>query len=778
MPIFGADHTEPEGSNFSRNADDFAILRKAVKEVDAEFKKNFKYFKGMVKPMEEVCVAVNHFYDGPHTMTEYRTRGSRLTNMVSRISVAIEAYDSEYGSLMQMVAAYGEKLKSVKGLIDDRLDKLAEYNAKKKTFTSMQAKEGKDPAKVKAAQDKYQAAKDAFDAADSKAQKELADIFVQACGEFEECYTKFLRVQSVLFVTAGAALGGAELPTSTTQFSVIGTDDSITKTYKGEQKELEKEKKREKKEEKKEKKEDRRKSRRGTVSGSSSPSTQSNKPPALPSRNDVFEPSPHRREPFEDDGPPPSLSTPPMEPYSPSMNRSSMALHDRSFAASNASTSSSNFAISSFANGAAPPPLPAGRPAPPPSETPPDVPVRSPSSDIIMTDLELIGREPKPTSTPKALPPLPPAAVSSTPSNPPSLPPSLPPTLPLSQPPALPPSNGAPPPLPAGRSRPSLQEPVSNGTGAPPMLPSRSNLVSDSANAGGGQRDATASITAHQSPPPLPRAASNLSSNGVNGSNTTSPGQAPPPLPSGRYSVAPGSIQPIRMDSSSTTTTVSGSPSSRATFAPGTLKAVNPQNPEPTTTLGQTTPSAAAPPPAIPNRPHAASAAPSLSSSPPPAIPARVSSGNSGSSISSAPSPLPPSSSSSSSTKSNSEEFNPRGRDSSGPSTKPPSVVIPIEEITKYGLIFKREDANGTGHISGQQAFGLFTRSKLPTTELAQIWELADQDKDGKLTKDEFIIAMWYINSRLKQIIDAVPKEVHPTLVLSQYPNRQLPSIN
>jgi hypothetical protein len=72
----------------------------------------------------------------------------------------------------------------------------------------------------------------------------------------------------------------------------------------------------------------------------------------------------------------------------------------------------------------------------------------------------------------------------------------------------------------------------------------------------------------------------------------------------------------------------------------------------------------------------------------------------------------------------------------------------------------------------------LFTRSKLPTTELAQIWELADQDKDGKLTKDEFIIAMWYINSRLKQIIDAVPKEVHPTLVLSQYPNRQLPSIN
>jgi hypothetical protein len=47
MPIFGADHTEPEGSTFSRSSDDFGTLRKAVKEIDGEFKKNFKYFKGM-----------------------------------------------------------------------------------------------------------------------------------------------------------------------------------------------------------------------------------------------------------------------------------------------------------------------------------------------------------------------------------------------------------------------------------------------------------------------------------------------------------------------------------------------------------------------------------------------------------------------------------------------------------------------------------------------------------------------------------------------------------
>ena len=47
MPIFGADHTEPEGSNFDRASEDFGTLRKAVKEIDSELKKSFKYFKGM-----------------------------------------------------------------------------------------------------------------------------------------------------------------------------------------------------------------------------------------------------------------------------------------------------------------------------------------------------------------------------------------------------------------------------------------------------------------------------------------------------------------------------------------------------------------------------------------------------------------------------------------------------------------------------------------------------------------------------------------------------------
>lgn len=48
MPIFGADYTEPDGSTFLRAQDDFDSLRKAVKEVDSEFKKNLKSFKSAI----------------------------------------------------------------------------------------------------------------------------------------------------------------------------------------------------------------------------------------------------------------------------------------------------------------------------------------------------------------------------------------------------------------------------------------------------------------------------------------------------------------------------------------------------------------------------------------------------------------------------------------------------------------------------------------------------------------------------------------------------------
>jgi len=51
----------------------------------------------------------------------------------------------------------------------------------------------------------------------------------------------------------------------------------------------------------------------------------------------------------------------------------------------------------------------------------------------------------------------------------------------------------------------------------------------------------------------------------------------------------------------------------------------------------------------------------------------------------------------------------------------------------------------------------MFSRSKLPMTDLAKIWVLSDYGNDHRLDKDEFVLAMYFINSRLKVIPRAWP---------------------
>jgi hypothetical protein len=56
-----------------------------------------------------------------------------------------------------------------------------------------------------------------------------------------------------------------------------------------------------------------------------------------------------------------------------------------------------------------------------------------------------------------------------------------------------------------------------------------------------------------------------------------------------------------------------------------------------------------------------------------------------------------------------------------------PTSIITEEEQKKYSLIFKRENPENTGQISGQKAFVMFTRSGLPQTDLAMIWSVIAQ---------------------------------------------------
>ena len=79
-----------------------------------------------------------------------------------------------------------------------------------------------------------------------------------------------------------------------------------------------------------------------------------------------------------------------------------------------------------------------------------------------------------------------------------------------------------------------------------------------------------------------------------------------------------------------------------------------------------------------------------------------------------------------------------------------PFIVVP-EMRAKYAAQFGRMNPVN-GFITGDQARGLFLQSGLPGPVLAQIWQLADVDADGKLDVNEFSIAFHLIALRLKGI--------------------------
>uniref|UniRef100_A0A4W4HNI1 Intersectin 1 (SH3 domain protein) n=1 Tax=Electrophorus electricus TaxID=8005 RepID=A0A4W4HNI1_ELEEL len=70
----------------------------------------------------------------------------------------------------------------------------------------------------------------------------------------------------------------------------------------------------------------------------------------------------------------------------------------------------------------------------------------------------------------------------------------------------------------------------------------------------------------------------------------------------------------------------------------------------------------------------------------------------------------------------------------------------PHSSRLKYRQLFNSHDKMMSGHLTGPQARTILMQSSLPQTQLATIWNLSDIDQDGKLTAEEFILAMHLID--------------------------------
>ncbi|XP_071433972.1 epidermal growth factor receptor substrate 15-like 1 isoform X4 [Pithys albifrons albifrons] len=80
--------------------------------------------------------------------------------------------------------------------------------------------------------------------------------------------------------------------------------------------------------------------------------------------------------------------------------------------------------------------------------------------------------------------------------------------------------------------------------------------------------------------------------------------------------------------------------------------------------------------------------------------------------------------------------------------------VVPMSEKVRYDEIFLKTDTDMDGFVSGQEVKDIFMHSGLSQNLLAHIWALADTRQMGKLSKDQFALAMYLIQQKVSKGID------------------------
>ncbi|XP_053286565.1 epidermal growth factor receptor substrate 15-like 1 isoform X6 [Pleuronectes platessa] len=80
--------------------------------------------------------------------------------------------------------------------------------------------------------------------------------------------------------------------------------------------------------------------------------------------------------------------------------------------------------------------------------------------------------------------------------------------------------------------------------------------------------------------------------------------------------------------------------------------------------------------------------------------------------------------------------------------------VVPLADGGRYDDIFLKTDADLDGFVSGLEVKDIFMHSGLSQNVLAHIWALADTRQMGKLTREQFALAMHFIQQKVSKGID------------------------
>lgn len=100
----------------------------------------------------------------------------------------------------------------------------------------------------------------------------------------------------------------------------------------------------------------------------------------------------------------------------------------------------------------------------------------------------------------------------------------------------------------------------------------------------------------------------------------------------------------------------------------------------------------------------------------------------------------------------------------SAPAAPPPADwAVSQSSRLKYRQLFNSHDKMMSGYLTGPQARTILMQSSLPQAQLATIWNLSDIDQDGKLTAEEFILAMHLIDMAMSGL--PLPPLLPPDLI-------------
>ncbi|EIW67944.1 hypothetical protein TREMEDRAFT_40084, partial [Tremella mesenterica DSM 1558] len=100
-----------------------------------------------------------------------------------------------------------------------------------------------------------------------------------------------------------------------------------------------------------------------------------------------------------------------------------------------------------------------------------------------------------------------------------------------------------------------------------------------------------------------------------------------------------------------------------------------------------------------------------------------------------------------------------------------PAWDVTPEAKANSDRFFAQLDSQNKGVIDGDIAVPFMIQSQLDEGTLATIWDLADIRKEGKLTRDEFAVAMHLINSKLegKDLPTILPRSLVPPSLRGQF---------